>query len=125
MLSADLAFAENTADLNRKPTFVYYLTLVPPGADTAHHSAEHHYVFQTLNRSFRPYAGRDWDLSNQLCDYWSNFFKTGNPNADGLPVWTPYTKEAPQVMNIDYDLKMIDPPQIDMVKFIKDFSLGK
>ncbi|MBQ1378230.1 MAG: carboxylesterase family protein [Lachnospiraceae bacterium] len=125
MLSSDLAFAENTLDLNRKPTYVYYLTLVPPGADTAHHSAEHHYVFQTLNRSFRPYAGRDWDLSNQLCDYWSNFFKTGNPNAEGLPVWNPYTKEAPQVMNIEYDLKMIDPPQIDMVKFIKDFSLGR
>ena len=125
MLAGDLAFAENTVDLGRKPTYVYYLTLVPPGADTAHHSAEHHYVFQTLARSFRPYAGRDWDLSNQLCDYWSNYIKTGDPNGEGLPQWTPYTADSKKAMNITYDLKMIEVPEIDMVRFIKDYSLGR
>ena len=25
-----------------------------------------------------------------MSSYWTNFAKTGNPNASGLPQWTPY-----------------------------------
>ncbi|MCD8330190.1 MAG: carboxylesterase family protein, partial [Lachnospiraceae bacterium] len=80
-----VAWCENQVAQGKTPSYRYYLTIVPPGADSAHHSAEHHYVFQTLPKSSRRYTGRDWDLSNQLADYWANFIKTGNPNGEGLP----------------------------------------
>ena len=44
--------------------------------------------------------GRHYDLSRQMCNYWANFIKNGDPNgvdADGtqMPVWEPYTNEKP------------------------------
>ncbi len=96
----NLAFAEVNARLGRKPCYLAYFTYVPPGADRAHHSVEHHYVFQTLNRSYRPYTGRDWELSNELADYWANFMRTGNPNGPGKDLWKPYVGGQYNVLEI-------------------------
>lgn len=123
--AATIAWCENQLDIGYKPSYQYYFTQVPPGAETAHHSAEHHYVFQTLMRSNRPYGPKDFQLSNQLCDYWTNFVKTGNPNGEGLPEWTPYTRENPKALNIKYDLEMEKVPENAVRTFIKDFSLKR
>ncbi len=96
----NLAFAEKNSHLNRKPCYMYYFTHIPPGATGAHHSVEHHYVFQTLNRSRRPYTGNDWDLSNEIADYWANFMKTGNPNYSGQKLWKTYEKGTLDVFEI-------------------------
>ena len=124
MLASAKAWVENEVNLGRKPSYQYYLTLVPPGAENAHHSAEHHYVFQTLIRSKRPYKGRDWDLSNALADYWANFIKTGDPNDGVNPTWTPYTADNRKAMEITYDLHMAEVPESDYVRFLKEFALG-
>lgn len=126
MFASDLGWLENQLKTGHKPAYGYYLTLVPTGAETAHHSAEHHYVFQTLYRSDRPYTGRDYDLSNQLCDYWTNFMKYGDPNGKSggvsvgvpLPEWTPYTAESEKLMEINYDLRMTDVPEDDYARFV-------
>ena len=99
----NLAFAEKNAKLGRRPVYLAYFTYVPPGADCAHHSVEHHYVFQTLNRSYRPYTGRDWELSNELADYWANFMRTGDPNYPGKDTWKPYVQGEYNVMEITGD----------------------
>ena len=96
----NLAFAENNNRLKRKPCYLYYFSNVPPGAADAHHSVEHHYVFQTLNRSFRPYTGQDWELSNELADYWANFMKTGDPNYTNKNSWKPYNKDLMNAFEI-------------------------
>ncbi len=96
----NLAFAENNSYYDRKPCYMYYFTHVPPGAPNAHHSVEHHYVFQTLNRSHRPYTGNDWELSNEVADYWANFMKTGDPNYSGKTHWKPYEKGTLDVFEI-------------------------
>ena len=103
----NLAFAERNAELGYKPCYLYYFTYVPPGADRAHHSVEHHYVFQTLNRSYRPYAGKDWDLSNELADYWANFMRTGNPNTPGQDLWKPYNLSQYNALEIGENRSMI------------------
>ena len=123
--AGDLAFCESQVANGHKPAYQYYLTLVPPTATTAHHSAEHQYVFQTLTKSARPYTGRDWDLSNKMADYWANFIKYGNPNGEGLPEWTPYSAECKQAMNIDYDLKMIDQQTNDLIDLMVATDLKK
>ena len=89
----NLAWGENAIRWKRKPAYIYYFDRVPPGAAKAHHSSEHHYIFQTLMRSNRGYTGDDFDLSNELADRWAAFIKTGNPNMDGMVNWTPYTQE--------------------------------
>lgn len=123
----NLAFAELNAKLGRKPCYLGYFTYVPPGADCAHHSVEHHYVFQTLNRSYRPYTGRDWDLSNELADYWANFMKTGNPNYEGKETWKPYEGGVYNVLEIaGEERRMISlADKTDIIQKAKELEEGK
>ncbi|MCD8010159.1 MAG: carboxylesterase family protein [Lachnospiraceae bacterium] len=123
--AAAVAWCDNQIAQGKTPAYRYYLTLVPPAAENAHHSAEHQYVFQTLPKSSRPYTGRDWDLSNQLADYWANFIKYGNPNGENVPEWTPHTAESPLAMDIDYDLHMFKEPVNDLVQMMTDYDLKK
>lgn len=127
MLAGDIAWCENQVALGRKPAYAYYFTYVPPGAEAtgAHHSVEHHFVFQTLLRSKRPYTGFDFDLSNELADYWANFIKTGNPNSRGKQVWKPYGKPSARMLEIGKERKMIAPPGNAYVKFMVKHSLKK
>ena len=127
MLAGDIAWCENQLALGRKPAYAYYFTYVPPGAEAsgAHHSVEHHFVFQTLLRSQRPYTGFDFELSNELADYWANFIKTGNPNSRGKQVWKPYGKPSARMLEIGKERKMIAPPGNAYVKFMVKHSLKK
>lgn len=106
-----MAFAKNQLRLGRKPAYLYYFSYIPPeaGKAGAHHSAEHHYVFQTLLRTSRPYTGLDYDMSNELADRWAAFFKCGDPNCPGYVRWTPYTKEKPQVLGITQIGRIMQP----------------
>ena len=54
------------------------------------------FFFETLAKCTRPYEGRHYDIARQICDYWCNFIKTGDPNGfdingNRLPEWRPYT----------------------------------
>lgn len=80
----------------------YYYRFMPdiPGPDNpgTFHSVDLWFFFETLAKCWRPFVGRHYDLSRQMCNYWANFIKTGNPNGndiDGspLPEWEAYTKE--------------------------------
>ena len=53
----------------------------------AYHSAELWYIFGTLQRCWRRFDGRHYDLSRDMVDYWTNFAKNGDPNGDGLAIW--------------------------------------
>ena len=56
--------------------------------------------------------------ANQMADYWANFIKTGDPNGEGLPTWTPYTQENRQVMELNYGPHMVDEPDADIIKML-------
>ncbi len=100
--AAAWAWCANQARLGRR-TWRYHFGYVPPMAGMAHHSVEHHYVFETLNGSARPYRAADYDLALDLAGYWTNFVATGNPNGpkfpnaddEQLPVWEPYSAHEP------------------------------
>lgn len=73
-----------------------------PGSDHpgTFHSVDLWFFFETLAKCWRPFVGRHYDLSRQMCNYWANFIKTGDPNgedADGsrMPEWKPYSDETP------------------------------
>ena len=89
-------FAEAQRKNGKKPVYMYVFDREQPGDDVGvPHSCDNRYQFGSLDGSWRPYEECDWQLSEKMQRYWSNFAKTGDPNRDGtdkdagLPVWTP------------------------------------
>lgn len=88
----------------RKPAYVYQFCRQLPGDNQgAFHSSELWYVFHTLGRCWRPMTEADEKLSNQICDYWCNFVKSGDPNGDGLAEWAPCGWENHAVRMLDVE----------------------
>lgn len=118
------AWSDLASRQGRGPVYQYVFCHRAPGDDSgAFHSVEHPYVFQTLFRIWRPYGGDDMELSNLCCSYWTNFIRTGDPNGEGLPEWSPYTEQCPEVMQLDIPASMTCIAETPYVK-LRDLSQG-
>jgi para-nitrobenzyl esterase len=80
----------------RPPVYLYRFSPDMPGHDHpgAFHSSDLWFVFETLQKSWRPFQGKHYDLARIICNYWTNFAKSGDPNGadnDGtpMPLWQP------------------------------------
>jgi len=79
-----------------------------PGDDAgSFHGSDLWFMFDSLGNSWRPFEGKHYDLARQVCSYWVNFVKTGNPNGldyngNPLPEWEAYKKDKKSVMKF-YD----------------------
>jgi para-nitrobenzyl esterase len=87
-------FASRTADL-KLPAYLYFFTRVPPSPHQtigAFHGVEIAFVFE---KTVPLFLNNEYDeaLSRTMADYWTQFAKTGNPNAEGLPEWPAYSDE--------------------------------
>ena len=95
-------FSLEIAKHDIRPAYIYHFARPLPGDDSgAFHSSELWYVFGTLQRAWRPFTAGDYDLSNLMLDYWTNFMKNGDPNGAGLERWEPYTTSTPYVRVFD------------------------
>jgi para-nitrobenzyl esterase len=73
----------------------------PQESRGAYHSAEIEFVFGMLDSKKLPWRPEDYQLSEQMGSYWTNFAKTGNPNGAGLPPWPQYgAKGGYEVMHL-------------------------
>ena len=93
-----------TAKSGRKG-YCYLFDPDMPGWDNpgTFHSSDLWFWFETLAKCWRPFTGRHYDLARQMCDYFCNFIKTGDPNGEDLcglklPRWEPWSEEAPCTM---------------------------
>ena len=60
------------------------------------------YVFGSLAHKDLPFTPEDWQLSDQMATYWTNFARNGDPNGSGQPVWPPYEERTGHfVMHLD------------------------
>jgi len=76
-----------------------------PGPDHpgTFHSSDLWFWFETLAKCWRPFVGRHYDLARQMCDYFCNFVKTGDPNGkdlngEKLPGWECWSEKTPCTM---------------------------
>lgn len=97
--AADRVIAKSAA-----PTPIYYYMFngEMPGWDHpgAFHSSDLWFFFETLAKCWRPFTGKYYDLARQMCDYWCNFIKSGDPNGrtihgEPLPAWPAYDAANP------------------------------
>ena len=99
----------------REPAYIYCFSRDLPGKDMpagpqlggfgdmkgAFHSAELWYTFGTLNKCWRPMQQADYELSQRMVGYWTNFAKYGNPNGDDLPLWEAYSSTNKNIQLLD------------------------
>ncbi len=89
-----------------------------PGDDCgAWHSSDLWYWFGTLPNCWRPMTQKDYDLSNQMTDYLTNFCKYGDPNGAGLTAWLPMTKSQGKALCLgEADTHMGAPNMLKLTK---------
>ena len=76
-----------------------------PGWDNpgTFHSSDLWFWFETLAKCWRPFVGRHYDLARQMCDYFCNFIRSGDPNGsdingEPLPRWEAWSDAVPCTM---------------------------
>jgi carboxylesterase type B len=92
----------------------------------AFHSSDLWFEFETLAKCWRPFKGKHYDLARRMCNYWTNFARSGDPNgldADGTPMprWTPYTLKSPLVMEF-LDKPGMEKKQGKMKKLLLEYN---
>lgn len=106
-------WADNHLEMGRKAPYVYSFDHALPGGDMggrakdifgatgAIHSVELGYMFGRLNISTREMTPADYELSNRMMEYWTNFAKYGNPNGLNSNAWQPYQAHGQNIFHIN------------------------
>lgn len=122
--SVRVAAEANAAGAN-VPMYYYNFDPEIPGWDNpgTFHSVDLWFFFETLAKCWRPFVGKHYDLARQMCDYWCNYIRTGDPNGIGtigeeLPKWEPYSPEAPFGMLFAEKSEFCREQPSDLMKFL-------
>ncbi len=110
-----------TGDCN---VYLYYfdqepnLKNAPPGEVGSPHGMEVRYVFQTLDRIDKSIDENDWEISDLMSTYWTNFAKYGDPNGPSVPEWPLFEPDQPDANTMYFDETAFPGPVPD-VKALK------
>ena len=90
------------------PVYFYQFTWESPvldGAFGSTHCIEIPFVFDNvlLHRTFTGGAGDAVELGHRISRLWTNFAKTGTPEAEGIPAWEPYPKKM--ILNLESSIQ--------------------
>lgn len=126
-LGAQLAI-EYMAKNGRNPYYYRFGPTVPGDDAGAYHSCDLWFVFETLMKCWRPFDGHHFDLARLMCNYWTNFAKTGNPNgldANGTPMpqWERFTDSSRQYINF-FDTVTTSDVYSEKRRFLIDINIG-
>ena len=100
----------------KENNYYYEFGVDIPGWDNpgTFHSVDLWFFFDNLDKCWRPFEGRHFDIARQMSNYWVNFIKNHDPNGEDLPGkdllnWKPYpygvkfTKDGPKEKEEDSD----------------------
>ena len=132
-LAAHITAACNSAHGNPYKLYYYQFNPFMPGEDNpgAFHSSDLWFFFETLAKCWRPFDGRYYDLARKMCNYLSNFIRSGDPNGldlDGvaMPTWTELTPETPYAMHFTEEHVGTDSTgPSEVIRFIVDDHMAK
>src|SRR5450432_1882740 len=98
-----------------------------PGMEpAAPHASEIEFVFGVLSSKKLPWRADDRKVSDLMGTYWTNFAKTGNPNAAGLPDWPASDGHAgAQVMHFSSGSHATPDNQRDRYLFLDELASRK
>lgn len=98
-------------------------------APGAVHSADIEYAMGNLDTNeYYDWQPEDYEISRIFLGYYANFCKSGNPNGEGLPSWSPINAnlDAAPVMQIDVQTKEVASSQIENAyRTLEKFYLSK
>ena len=66
---------------------------------------------------------KDFDLSDQMTDYLTNFCRTGDPNGSGLTAWLPSSKKQGKVLRLGEGEVRMDG--VSMIRLVKTMLTNK
>ncbi|MBE6754080.1 MAG: carboxylesterase, partial [Ruminococcaceae bacterium] len=103
-----------------------------PGWDNpgCFHSVDLWFFFESLAKCWRPFIGHHYDLARQMCDYWANFIKTGDPNGMGsdekeLPRWDTFSIANPVCMTFGDTARAEVRPASSLYEVLLDARYGE
>ena len=118
------AMSRSWCAAQEEKSYAWFFDRRLPGDDNgAWHSSDLWYWFGTLENCWRPMEKKDFDLSNQMTDYLTNFCKTGNPNASGLIDWDSADKKQQKVLRLGEGNTRMG--KVSMMKLIKTMLTNK
>jgi len=105
---------------------LYYFTKTPPATGNqpsrgAIHTAEIPYA---LGNAARNWTDSDRDLSAKMTSYWATFAATGNPNAQGLPVWPEFQSDRGRTMILGDRVESGEPLKSDKIALF-DYAFAR
>lgn len=83
----------------------------------AFHTAEIPYVFRTLDARPWRWTAKDYELSDIVSRYWTNFARTGNPNGAGLDCWPAFDPARPSTLHLGHCSCVGEAPFKDVLDF--------
>ena len=114
------------------PLYYYRFDAEIPGWDHpgTFHSVDLWFFFETLAKCWRPFKGKHYDLARQMCDYWCNFIRTGDPNGAGsdgeaLPWWPEFDEARPVRMNFGDTAAPQACPEGELSRFLAERFLER
>lgn len=120
--------AKNWCAAQEKQSYAWFFDRKLPGDDNgAWHSSDLWYWFGTLPNCWRPMTKKDYDLSDQMTDYLTNFCKYGDPNGSGRTAWLPMSKGQNKVLCVgEQDTHMGNPNMLKLTKtMLTNKSVGE
>jgi len=113
-----------------QPLYAYNFDASIPGWDNpgTFHSVDLWFFFETLAKCWRPFTGVHYDLARQMCDYWVNFIRCGDPNGldsqgKALPLWPKLTEDSPAHMTFTDSAKPVAWPKSELEAFLLEKRL--
>jgi para-nitrobenzyl esterase len=102
---------ELRAKTSRTDGYIYYFTRAIPWPEHpkfgAFHTGDVPYFFNNLGKLDRPWTVVDTMVADVMSSYWVNFVNTGDPNGNGLPVWSAFDTGKKEVMELGEEMGMI------------------
>lgn len=118
-----LVWADFRAKTAKTPAFTYYFSRGIPWPEHpefgAFHTGDVIYWFNNLKKLDRPWTQTDTLVAETASSYLVNFVASGNPNGEGLPIWSAFDGTKPVTLEIGTNIQEIPVATDQKTQFLK------